>query len=310
MGFMDFFQSNRKDEGWEAIPLSESQKLADKKRMELIGKTEIFKPREIAGLTSAEQSAVNMVQQMMSKGIPGVSKAMSAVRGFMNADLSPKNIPGLSGLFQKVQELGSSLMGKTKRGLALTGNLPSASSAGTKVLGRTFQDILDRFTTAAYPFYQQFLSNKFSAPERLASLGVGDITTRTALATTVGARPRTIQQQINDAIFEAERTTRGFPYGGMPGATGVGTFPMTSSIMGEQRYAYDPGRIVQSDFNSVMDMGKGVAAIAGMFGGGAAGAAAAAGTGVPGLSYTPASKPASPAMFKPQGAQAITNAWL
>lgn len=252
MGLFDsVFGSQTKGEGFEKIPLSESQKIADAKRQEILQKKEVFQPREIAGLTKAEQMAVNEVTGMMSRGIPGVSEAMDAVRGFMNPDLSPKNIPGLSGLFQQVQELGSSLMGKTKRGLAMTGNIPSASSSGTKVLGRTFQDILDRFTTAAYPFYQQQLSNMYSAPERLASLGMGDVTTRTGMAMTTGAAPRTIQQQINDAIFEAKRKTQGFPYDV--------TFPMTSDVMGEERYGWNPGTTSPSIFSQIA---SGVGAVA------------------------------------------------
>lgn len=242
---MGIFDTQTKGGGWEVIPLSESQKIADQIRMELMRSSgeEVFEPREIAKLTDLEKMAVNMVKKWMSGGLAEVKEAINAVRGFMNADLTPKNIPGLSGLFKKAEELGASLLSKKKRGLAYTGNLPSESSAGTKTLGRVWQDILDSFITSAYPFYQPFISAKLSAPERLANLATSDITSRTGAAATVGSLQRQIQQQIKDAIFEAKRKTQEYPY--------QVTFPMTSSVMGEQRYMWDPGVTSPSVFSQI-----------------------------------------------------------
>lgn len=294
MGYRDFWQVNRVEEGWDKIPLTESQKLADEKQMELLGKKETFAPRKIEGLTKAEQLAVNAVTKMMEKGIPGVSEAMDAVRGWMTADLSPKNIPGLAGLFKQAGDLGGRLMGKTKRGLALTGNLPSQSSPGSKKLGRTWEDIQDSYIQAAYPFYQQAMANKYSAPERLANLGIGDISTRTGMATTVGAMPRTIQQQIQDAIFEAKRKTQGFPY--------EFTAPLSQNIMAQTRYGWDPGYMVGSEADVMRQTGQTIGQMVAMAYGGGAGMAAMQNFGgdVQGAPQGTGTQPATQQPYKPQ----------
>lgn len=269
MGLREFYSPGTKGEGWEPIPLSESQQIADAIQKELLSSKEVFTPRDIADMTPAEKMAYQAVVDWMGGGLSGVDEAINAVRGFLNADLSPKNIPGLAGLFKKAEELGASLMGKKKRGLAITGNLPSESSAGTKTYGRLWQDIMNEFITSAYPYYQQFINAKLSAPERLANLVTGDITNRIGAATTTGSLPRMIQQMINDAIFEAKQKTQMFPY--------TFTAPYAQNVMGQNRYAWNSGQPVVSEAEAAGRLGQGIASIVGMFFGGGAGAAAGAG---------------------------------
>ena len=241
--FSDFFSSTRKGEGWEAIPLSESQKLADKIQEAMLKAKEIFEPRGIAGLTDIEEMAVNAVRKMLKGGITGFDEAISSIKDIMTKPITPESVPGVSGLFKKAQELGSSLLGKTQRRLQLGGNLPSESSAGTKIYGRTWQDILDSFITSASSLYQPYVSAKLSAPERLASLSERKVTTPVSMGTTVGKVPRDINQQVLDAIFEAQRMTQTFPY--------TFTAPYAQGVMGQERYAWDPGVTSPSIFSQI-----------------------------------------------------------
>lgn len=275
--FSDLFSSNTKGEGFKKIKLSESQKLADQIQMNMLKKEELFDPRQIAGMTEAEQMAVEAVMKLLNSGIPGFQEAISSVRDIMTKPLTPENVPGVKGLFKKAEELGSSLLGKTQRRLQLGGNLPSESSAGTKIYGRTWQDILDRFITAASGMYQPFISAKLSAPERLASLSERSVTTPISLGTTVGALPRTIQQQVLDAIFEAKRKTQEFPY--------TFTAPYAQGVMGQQRYAYSPG-VTEPPLISTLAGAAVPIAMGGMMMGGIGGGAGAGSlvpTGPPGV---------------------------
>lgn len=238
---MGFFSSSTKDRGWEAIPLAPSQKFADQWLWDLLKKIETFLPRGVAPMTPAERGAVGIAEKTVSEGIPGVSEAQQVLTKRMTGDV--EQVPGLKGLFAKTLELGSNLMGRTKRGLALTGNLPSESSRGEKIYGRTGQDIMEGLITAAYPYYSQGLAAKYAAPGQLANLGFQDVATRTGIGTTVGALPRQIEQSILDAIFEAVRMTQGFPY--------QVQVPVAQNIMNQERYAFNEGVTSPSIFSQI-----------------------------------------------------------
>ena len=247
MGLWDsIFGSQEKGGGFKEIPLSESQKFADKWLWDLLKKIETFAAREIAPLAPAERGAVGIAEKTVSGGIPSVNQAMQVLTKRMTGDV--EQVPGLEGLFAKVRELGSNLLGSTKRGLGMTGNLPTESSRGEKIYGRAFQDIMNEMVTAAYPFYSQGLAAKFAAPGQLANLGFQDVATRTGLGTTVGALPRQIEQSILDAIFEARRMTQTFPYM-QQGPRGV-----AEGIMSQGRYGYQEPTVSPSIFSQVANM--------------------------------------------------------
>lgn len=247
MGFFSDLFGGGDDDGdrspWTAIKLSESQKFADKFLWDLLKKIEKFAPRRIAGLTPAERGAVGITERVVSEGVPGVSEAMQVLTQRMAGD--PEQVPGLEGLFTKTRELGADLLGRTKRGLAMTGNLPTESSRGERIYGRTLQDILEGLVTAAFPFYSQGLAAKYAAPGQLASLGMQDVSMRTGLGTTVGALPRQIEQSVYDAILEAQRTTQTFPYT---------KAPVAQSIMNQQRYIYEQPYAQPNMFNQMSPM--------------------------------------------------------
>lgn len=238
---MGLFSSSTKDRGWEAIPLAPSQQYADQWLWDLLKKIETFKPREIAGLTPAERGAVGIAERTVTGGIPAVNQAIQTLTQRMNAP--PEQVPGLEGLFSRIREEGANLLGRTNRGLALTGNLPTESSRGQKIYGRTLQDILNEMVTSAYPFYSQGLAAKYAAPEQLANLGMQDVSMRTGLGTTVGGLPRTIEQSILDAILEAARLTQTFPY--------TTQQPIAQNIMSQQRYAFNEGITSPSIFSQI-----------------------------------------------------------
>lgn len=238
---MGFFSTSTKDRGWEEIPLAPSQKFADQWMWDLLKKIETFAARKIAPMTPAERGAVGISERVVSEGIPGVAEAQRVLTKRMTGDV--EQVPGLRGLFEKTRELGADLMGRTKRGLQKTGNLPSESSRGARIYGRTGQDIMEGLITAAFPFYSQGLEAKYAAPGQLASLGMQDVSMRTGLGTTVGGLPRQIQQSIFDAIQEAIRMTQTFPYSAQA--------PMAQNIMGQQRYAFNEGVKSPSIFSQI-----------------------------------------------------------
>lgn len=245
MGAFDWlFGSKEKGGGFQEIPLSASQKEADPFLVELMKRIMTFAPRQIAGLTPAERGAVGIAERTVSGGIPGVNEAMQVLRQRMTGD--PEQVPGLEGLFTRTRELGANLLGRTKRGLALTGNLPTESSRGGKIYGRTLQDIMNEMVTSAFPFYSQGLAAKYAAPGQLANLGMQDVSMRTGIGTTVGGLPRQIQQSIFDAILEASRMTQTAPYQFQA--------PVAQNIMGQQRYAYQQPTTSPSIFSQVANM--------------------------------------------------------
>lgn len=242
MGFFDeIFGSEEKGGGFKKIPLEPSQKFADQWLWDLLKKIETFAPRQIAGLTPAERGAVGLAEKTVSEGIPGVREAQQVLTERMTAP--PEQVPGLEGLFARTRELGANLMGRTKRGLSLTGNLPTESSRGAKIYGRTGQDIMNELVTAAYPFYAQGLAAKYAAPGQLANLGMQDVSMRTGIGTTVGALPRQIEQSIFDAIQEAVRTTQTFPYQAQA--------PIAQNIMKETRYGWQDPTVSPSIFSQI-----------------------------------------------------------
>lgn len=230
-----------KGEGFQKIPLTETQKTAEQYMGDLLEGKETFDPRRIAEFPPAMQEAIAMVDKIMKGGIPEIDQAIKVTADRMMAP--PETVPGLPGLYTKARELGADLLGRTQRGLAMTGNLPSESSAGEKIYGRTLQDIIEGLVTAAYPFYAQGLEAKYRAPMELAALGTQKVTTPLSLATTVGALPMEKEQSEFDAIFEATRKTQEFPYG-RPAE-------IASSLLGETMYAYNPGQQQPSTFSQI-----------------------------------------------------------
>lgn len=242
MGLWDsIFGSKESGGGFQEIPLKPSQEFADQWLWDLLKRIETFAPRQIAGLTPAERGAVGLAERTVSEGIPGVREAQQVLTERMTGDV--EQVPGLEGLFTRTRELGADLLGRTKRGLGMTGNLPSESSRGARIYGRTLQDIMNEMVTAAYPFYAQGLAAKLAAPGELAGLGMQDVSMRTGLGTTVGGLPRQIEQSIFDAIQEAVRTTQTFPYQAQA--------PIAQNIMGETRYAYQQPTVSPSIFSQI-----------------------------------------------------------
>ena len=129
----DIFGSKEKGGGFEAIPLSESQKFADKWLLDILKKIETFAPREIADPSDIQELGFSLTKDVLTGGIPGVSGARQALTKRMTTPFDIKQVPGLEGLFTKTRELGSNLMGSTKRGLGMTGNLPTESSRGERI---------------------------------------------------------------------------------------------------------------------------------------------------------------------------------
>lgn len=274
MSFLDsIFGSQTKGEGWEEKPLTESQKSAEKYLEDLIAGKVTFEPRKIAEFPPAMQEAIAQVDKIMAGGIPEIDQAIQVTADRMMAP--PEQVPGLEGLFSRTREMGADLLGRTKRGLALTGNLPGESSAGEKIYGRTFQDIMNEMVTSAFPFYSQGLEAKYRAPSELANLGIQKATIPLNLATTVGALPMQKEQSEFDAIMEAVRKTQTFPYDAQAG--------IASGLLNREAYAYNPGTTSPSIFSQVaapLAM-LGSAAIMGPAGPAAMAGAGAAGTTAP-----------------------------
>lgn len=241
--FSDIFLGGTKGEGFKEIPLTEIQKNAEKYLGDVLEGTETFDPRKIAEFPPAMQEAIALVDRVMKGGIPEIEQAIQVTADRMMAP--PEQVPGLEGVYQQTRELGADLLGRTQRGLALTGNLPSESSAGERIYGRTLQDILEGFIKAAYPYYAQGLEAKYRAPMELASLGTQKVTTPLSLATTVGALPMEREQSIFDAIFNAARKTQEFPY--------AAKTPIAGGILGQQMYGYNPGMFVPSAFSQIAE---------------------------------------------------------
>lgn len=259
MGFQEWVGDPRRiEEGWRAIPLTAEQKAALANLVDKYTAEMFFQPREIAGLTPAEQAMAENALRVVRGGAPGVEDAMKVLKQRMTGPV--EQVPGLEGLFTKTRELGADLMGRTKRGLALTGNRPTESSRGEKVMGRTLQDIMEGLVTAAYPFYAQGLAGKQAAPMQLASMGTQDVATRTAAAAGPGSAPRMIEQAILDAILEAMRKTQTFPYDVQ--------VPIAQGILNQIMYAWDPGMIAPSGgqnlLSSMQLIQQGVGAARGM----------------------------------------------
>lgn len=246
MGFFDditggIFESKVKGEGFQEIPLTDIQKKAEQYMGDLLEGKEVFEPRRIAEFPPAMQEAIAMVDKIMKGGIPEIDQAIAVTADRMTAP--PEQVPGLKGLFDRTRELGADLLGRTQRGLAMTGNLPSESSAGERIYGRTLQDIIEGLITAAYPFYAQGLEAKLRAPGELAALGTQRVTTPLNLATTVGRLPMEKEQSEFDAILEAIRKTQEFPY--------AAKAPIAGNILGQQMYAYNPGQQQPSTFSQI-----------------------------------------------------------
>jgi hypothetical protein len=230
-----------KGEGFKKIPLTEEQKRAERYLGELLEGRVKFEPRKIAEFSPAMQKAIEMVNNIMEGGIPEIEQAIKVTVDRMMGE--PETVPGLEGLFERTKEMGADLLGRTQRGLALTGNLPSESSAGEMIYGRTLRDIMNELITAAYPFYAQGLAEKYKAPQQLANLGVMKTTIPLNLATTVGKLPMEREQSVLDAIMEATRKTKEFPFGRKA--------DIASSLLKNPMYAYNPGTYVPSTLSQI-----------------------------------------------------------
>ncbi len=230
-----------KDGGFEPIPMTEQQRKAEEFLGKLLEGKVTFDPRKIAEFPPAMQKAIEHVDQIMKGGIPEIEQAIQVTAERMMAP--PEQVPGLEGLFERTKEMGADLLGRDKRALALTGNLPSESSAGEKIYGKTLRDIMNQFITSAYPFYAQGLEAKYRAPMDLANLGIQKTTIPLSLATTIGALPMQRQQSEFDAIMEATRKTKEFPYQAQA--------PIASDLLGHQMFAYNPGTYQPSTLSQI-----------------------------------------------------------
>lgn len=223
-----------------------------------------FEPLGTAPLAPGQTAAIGAGTQVAQGGIPGMNEAVSAIRDIMTGDVS--QVPGLAGLFAKVGELGSNLVGSTRTGLSMTGNLPSQSSRGERVMGRTVQDIMEGLVTSAFPFFQQGLQAKLDAPMDLANVAERATTAPINVGMTTGALEQGQEQNILNRIFEAIRSTQKAPFNLQA--------PVAQSIMKQEMFTgrkQQPGASDASEVAGFMQMVPLIMALAGG-GGGAAGA--------------------------------------
>lgn len=225
-----YFGSKGRDGGggFEALPQSPSQQRMEKLLEQIATQKVTFKPRQIAPITEAEKAIAD---------IPGLNEAIEKIRRIMTGPV--ETLPGIEGLYGKTRELGADLLGSTKRGLVMSGHLPSESSRGEKIMGRTWQDIQNEFITAAYPFYAQGLEAKLNAPTTLANLA----TQRATMKGAVGETERGIEQSILDAILEATRKTKMAPYNI--------NAPIAQGIYGSTQYGYKEQFLQPSTFSEM-----------------------------------------------------------
>lgn len=244
---MGFFDTKTKKIKFQPIPLSGSQQVSDQFLQDLVQKNLQFQPQGTAPLAPGQQAAIGAGTQVAQGGIPGMNDAVSAIRDIMTGDVS--QVPGLAGLFAKVKELGSNLVGSTRTGLSMTGNLPSQSSRGERVMGRTVQDIMEGLVTSAFPFFQQGLQAKLNAPMNLANVAERATTTPINVGLMTGGVEQGQEQDILNRIFEAIRTTQGAPFNLQA--------PVAQNIMNQQRFigqAQQPGASDASEVAGFMQM--------------------------------------------------------
>ena len=243
---MGFFDPKPGKIKFKPIPLSGSQQTSDVFLQDLVKNPVNFQPGGTAPLSGGQQAAITSGQQIAEGGIPGLNEAVEGLRAIMTGDVS--QVPGLEGLFARTRELGSDLIGRTRSGLSMTGNLPSQSSRGERVLGRTGQDIMEGLITAAFPFFQQGLQAKLNAPMNLANVGERAATSPINVGLTTGGVEQQNAQQVLDRLFEAIRSTQLAPFNLQA--------PVAQNLLGQLRFVDQEGPVRASDASEVAGFTK------------------------------------------------------
>ena len=246
MGFFDtIFGTSRKEEGWNVIPLTQTQKEAQSYLTGLFKANVSFPTMKVPGMTQPEQEGQSLLQKYMASGMPeaytmGMQALMDTVKGS-----DPATSPYYQALKAESLSEEERAAGAIRRGGQIASGTPFHSpNIGQEAKMRTdfamgresiLQSLIDkerdRQVNAAGPLMSaaDYMSQE---PLRKAQAGM-----------TLGALPRQIQTQQEAAIYDAILQQLLFPYTSQAGIAGM--------LLNQQSYAWDPGVLSPSLFSQL-----------------------------------------------------------
>ena len=235
---MGFFDTKRKEEGFELIPSTPEQDEARDYYLDMMRGGVQSPTREIAGMSDAEKKGMELLNLFLGQPASGEREsALGFLTGLMDQPVDVTQLPEIKALMSSIENETGNLVNSAMRRTQLSG-MGTSGPQGSAV-GRELAKGQTSMVAALAPYMSQVRGNQLTAANLINSLVSGQETSelnKVGAATSYGSLPRTIEQAGSDAEYEKMMNDLQRKYGA------------ASNLLGETRSMYDPGVITPSLF--------------------------------------------------------------
>jgi len=245
--------SKGKKAKWRAIPLSDSQKVADKFLQAQVEKQIELPTEQTAGISTAEQTGLGAIGEAFGEG--GIlQQALGSLQDTLAGKYDPRTSPFFKGLREEIESVGragiSKSIGTAQR---LTG-APSSDLLGQvgDIQTKTDRNVLQLLGG----MFENERGKQFQAAQNIPNI----FNQALAPLFSFGARDRELQQQQYGREFAGETANILAPFRYQA--------PIAQNIMDQQRYSFSPGVQGSSWLQDATAIAGLAGSVAGMGGGG------------------------------------------
>ena len=239
--FSDYFNTTRRDEGYEKIPSTPEQDAARNYQMDVMQGNVSAPTQNIAGMSDAEKKGMELLNQFLAQPESGErDSALSFLSGVMNQSVDVTQLPEIKALMASIENETGNLVNSTLRRTQLSGmgtSGPQGSAAGREIAkGQT------SMVAALAPYMSNVRGNQLTAANLINSLVSGQESSalnKVGAATSYGSLPRSIEQAGSDAEYKKLMADMQNKYGA------------ANTLLGETTYMYDPGILSPSMFSQL-----------------------------------------------------------
>lgn len=232
--------------GWEAIPSAPEQTESRDWLMDLIRRSVQYPQRNIAGMSEAERTGQNILNQWLGTGTPaGVTTGIDQLTSTVKGEYDPMTSPHWQGYRERSKMDENQAIGALRRRSQLAGM--GASTPSFEEEGRTARGFsADRMS------YLGSLMDRERGRQLTASGQLIEASDRESMrpltkvqgAAAFGGLPRELEQMDENALYETLVQTLLFPY--------LRQSPQALAILNEPRYVYKQ----ETDDGGGMDWAK------------------------------------------------------
>ncbi len=200
------------------IPPEVTRSLAALEKLAIEASTAQAPLQKTAALAKLEELSIQLSEQFARAGLPPeLQIAISETIKTATTPVDVTKVPELKALIERTEEFGQREANRLAQSIQIRGG--SGSTGGRNILGQKLQSIQSNILATLAPFASTLRAIKEQATVRLSGLSAqktGLEVAKIGVAGEAGSLVRSIQQRINDALFQQQVETQNLRFGVAP----------------------------------------------------------------------------------------------